>query len=137
MDYETLKEFRNTHNPFAQKLGIWTEEISPGYAKATKAVGPGDLNPAGLTHGGIYFSMADTVSGAASSSHGFYAVTVSADYHYLRSCKAGDTLTAEARESKSGKTLCVYEVRLTNQHGEVMGTGTFTYYLLDRKIDLS
>lgn len=136
MDFEKLKEFRNTHNPFCQRLGIWVEEIAAGYARISKHVTEEDLNPAGLAHGGLYFTMADTASGAASASHGYYGVTVNANYNYLRSAKPGDTLTAEATEVKSGRTICVYDVRVTNQDGTLLGTGTFIYYLLDRKIEL-
>ena len=136
MDFEKLKEFRNTHNPFCQRLGISVEEIGPGYARITKQVTQEDLNPAGLAHGGVYFTMADTASGAACASHGCYGVTVNANYNYLKSGKCGDTLIAEAAETKAGRTLCVYDVRVTDQNGTLLGTGTFTYYLLDRKIEL-
>lgn len=60
MDFQKLKDFRNTHNPFCEKLGILVEEIQAGCAKVTKHVTEEDLNPAGLAHGGVYFSMADT-----------------------------------------------------------------------------
>lgn len=136
MDFEKLKEFRNTNNPFCQRLGISVEEIGPGYARITKQVTQEDLNPAGLAHGGVYFTMADTASGAACASHGYYGVTVNANYNYLKSGKCGDTLIAEAAEAKAGRTLCVYDVRVTDQNGTLLGTGTSTYYLLDRKIEL-
>ena len=136
MDFQKLKDFRNTHNPFCEKLGSLVEEIQAGCAKVTKHVTEEDLNPAGLAHGGVYFSMADTAAGAASASHGFFAVTVNAQYNYLRGGKPGDTFTAVARESKGGRTICVYDVQVTNQDGILLGTGTFTYYLLDRKIEL-
>ena len=54
---------------------------------------------------------------------------------FMRSANIGDTLTAEAHEVKSGKTLCVYDVRVTDQNGVLLGTGTFTFYKLDQKID--
>ena len=136
MDFEKLKEFRNTNNPFCHRLGISVEKIGPGYARITKQVTKEDLNPAGLAHGGVYFTMADTASGAACASHGRYGVTVNANYNYLKSGKPGETLIAEAEETKSGHTICVYDVRVTNQDGTLLGTGTFTYYLLDRKIEL-
>ena len=136
MDFEKLVEFRNTHNPYAKKEGIVVEEIRLGYARVTKAVLPDDINPAGLAHGGIYFALADTAAGAASASHGYFAVTVNANYNYLRAAKPGDTLIAEGTECKTGKTICVYDVRVTTQDGTHVGTGTFTYYLLDRKIEL-
>lgn len=136
MDFEKLKEFRNTHNPFCQRLGVRVEEIGPGYSRITKLVTQEDLNPAGLAHGGLYFTMADTASGAACASHGYYGVTVNANYNYLKSGKPGETLIAEATETKAGRTICVYDVRVTNQDGTLLGTGSFTYYLLDRKIEL-
>lgn len=136
MDFQKLKEFRNTHNPYCAKMGIRVEEIREGYARVVKTVTEEDLNPAGLAHGGCVFSMADTASGAASASHGYFAVTVNANYNYLRGGKVGDQLTAEATEVKAGKTLCVYDVTVKAQDGKLLGTGTFTYYLLDRKIEL-
>ena len=136
MDFEKLRAYRNESNAFARKLGIVVEEIGPGYARATKTVGPDETNPAGTAHGGVYFTLADVTSGAASSSHGFASATVSADYHYLRSCHAGDTLTAEARESKGGRTLCVYDVRITDGSGTLVGSGTYTYFILDKPLPL-
>ena len=32
MDYEKLRDTRNSANTFAQRLGIYVEEIGPGYA---------------------------------------------------------------------------------------------------------
>lgn len=136
MDFQKMAEFRNTHNPYSQRLGIFVEEIALGYARVTKTVTPEDLNPVGFAHGGVYFSMADTACGSAVASHGHMAVTVNASYNYFRSAKIGDTLTAEARESKFGKTICVYDVRITDQSGTLLGTGSFTFYQLEQKIEL-
>ena len=136
MNYQKSKDYRKTHGPYSQRLGIFVEEIGPGYARVTKTIGPEDLNPLGLAHGGVYYSMADTACGSAASSYGFMAVTVNANYNYLRSAKPGDTLIAEGTECKTGKRICVYDVRVTTQAGTHVGTGTFTYYLLDRKIAL-
>ena len=135
MDYQKLADYRNTHNPYCQRLGIFVEEIGPGYARVVKTVAAEDANPLGVTHGGVYFSMADTAGGCAMSSHGYMTVTVNCSYNFMRSANFGDSLTAEAHEVKSGKTLCVYDVRVTDQNGVLLGTGTFTFYKLDQKID--
>ena len=108
----------------------------PGYARVTKTVEPEDCNPIGKTHGGVYFSMADTACGSAAASYGYLAVTVSSQYNFLRSAVPGDTLTAQAREVKRGKTICVFDVRITDQQEKLLGTGSFTFYLLDQKTDV-
>lgn len=112
MDYKKLRDTRNSSNPFAQRLGIFVEEIGPGYARAVKDITAEDANPVGVAHGGCYFSLADTACGSAMASHGYYAVTVNASYNFLRSAKLGDHLVAEARETKPGRTLCFYEVEI-------------------------
>lgn len=136
MDYQKMADYRNAHNPYAQRLGIFVEEIGPGYARVTKTITKEDLNPLQFAHGGVYFSMADTASGSAIASRGHRAVTLNASYNYFRSAKVGDTLTAEARESKNGKTICVYDIRITDQNGTLLGTGTFTFYQLEQEIEL-
>ena len=73
MDYKKLRDTRNSSNPFAQRLGIFVEEIGPGYARAVKDITAEDANPVGVAHGGCYFSLADTACGAAMASHGYYA----------------------------------------------------------------
>ena len=134
MDYQKLADFRNTHNLHPQRLGIFVEEIGPGWARATKTVEEQDLNLNHTTHGGIYFTLADTTCGSAMASHGYFAVTMDASYHYFRSAKCGDTLIANAKELKGGKTICVFEVQITDQHQTLLGSGTFTFYRLDKPI---
>ena len=112
------------------------EEIGPGYARVTKTVIPEDANPLGVPHGGVYFTMADTACGSAMASYGYKAVTMNASYNFFRSANMGDLLTAEAQEAKHGQTVSVYEVRIANQNGTLLGTGTFTFYQLPEKLDI-
>lgn len=134
MDLQAIKDFRNRENHFAQRLGIRIEDIAPGSAVVTKTVTEEDLNPIHRAHGGVYFSMADTAAGTAAASHGFQAVTLSANYNYFRSARVGDRLTARARETKSGRTVSVYDVEITDQCGKLLGSGTFTFYILDKPL---
>ena len=134
MDYEKIRAFRNANNPYAQRQGVLVEEIGPGYARVVKTVEAEDVNPLGVPHGGVYFTLADTACGSAAASYGTMAVTVDVSYHYLRSAKVGDTLTAEARTVKAGKSLCVLDVHITGAEGVLLGTGTFTFYRLDQKL---
>lgn len=136
MDFQKIVDHRNSHNPYAQRQGIVIEALEHGYARVAKTVTAEDLNPVGRAHGGVYFSMADTACGTAMAAHGHVAVTMSASYNFFRSADPGDRLTAEAREIKTGKTICVYDVRISDQNGVLLGTGTFTFYQLEQKIEL-
>ena len=136
MDFEKLRGTRNRANPFAKLLGIYIEEIGPGYARASMEIAAQHFNPVGVAHGGCYFSLADTACGSAMSSHGYLCVTVNSTYNFMRSAKLGDRLVAEARETKSGRTLCFYDVDVRDQNGTLLGNGIFTFYKLDQKITL-
>lgn len=136
LDFEKIVEYRNKHNRFARKLGITVESISPGSARVVKTIGEDDLNPLGWAHGGVYFTLADSAAGSAMSAKGYTTVTVNASYNFFRGAQVGDTLTAEAVEVKSGKTICVYDVRVTDQNGALLGTGTFTFYQMAEKIEI-
>ena len=136
MNYQQMADYRNSHNPYVQRQGVFVEDISPGYARVTKTVVPEDANPLGVPHGGVYFTMADTACGSAMASYGYKAVTMNAGYNFFRSANVGDCLTAEAREVKHGKTVCVFEVHITDQNGALLGTGTFTFYSLSEKLDI-
>ena len=136
MNYQKMADYRNSHNPYVQRQGVFVEEISPGYARVTKTVVPEDANPLGVPHGGVYFTMADTACGSAMASYGYKAVTMNAGYNFFRSANVGDCLTAEAREVKHGKTVCVFEVHITDQNGALLGTGTFTFYSLPEKLEI-
>ena len=136
MDYQKLMEYRNTHNPFAIRLGITLTELSLGHAEAIKHVEANDLNPVNRTHGGCLFALADATCGAAAASHGHQVVTLSASYNFLRGCGEGDTILSVAREVKAGKTVGVYDVELRSEQGELLGNASFTFYFLSEKIDL-
>lgn len=135
MDFQKILAYRNANNPAVTRLGIFVTELGPGCAKVTKTIGPEDLNPLNVPHGGIYFSMADTACGSAMATHGRVAVTMNASYNFFRSANLGDTLTAEATEVKAGKTVCVYEARVSDQNGTLLGAGTFTFFQTEQEIE--
>lgn len=135
MDYQKIVEYRNSHNPFAQKNGIRLQEIRTGYARGTKTIGADDCNPGGLAHGGCFLCLADTVCGCATLAHGHPGVTIDFQYHFLRGGALGDVITAEAQELRHGSHISLYEVRLRNQREELVGTASLSFYELEETIE--
>ena len=134
--YEQIRAYRNEKNSFGKRLGIYVEELRPGYARAVKTVTEEDLNPVGVPHGGVYFSLADTACGSAATAYGTACVTINCSFSFLKSARAGDRLTAEARELQGGRSICVLEARVTGERGELLAVGTFTFRRLDKQIPL-
>lgn len=117
-------------NPFIEMLGVVLEEARPDYARVAKTVEPEDLDDRGTVHDGLYFTLADEVCGAVLDARRIPSVTINAAYQFLGAARAGDRLRAEAREIRSEGALCVYEARIHDQTGRLLGIGTFTNYLL-------
>lgn len=136
MDFQKLIEYRNQRNHFTNRLHIYLTDIRLGYARVEKTVTEDDLNPLGFAHGGLYYTMADNASGSAAATHGMMMVTSGSNYNYFRSARAGDHLIAEATEVKYGRTLAVYDIRVTDRNGTLLGTGTFTYCSTGKPLDL-
>ena len=111
IDYEKLKEIRNMG--YIKHTGIRTVELREGYAKCEIILDERHANPIGSTHGGVLFTLVDTVGGAAATSRGRYVTTVSGNINYLRPAMTCKKLIGESREIKVGKKMCVDDVMIT------------------------
>lgn len=134
MDFEDLKNFRNSTNYFAKKLGIEIEAIGYGYARAVKTISSEDINLSNSIHCGIFFTLADVAADSAVSTLGYQSNLISSDFHQFYSGDAGDVLIAEAQELQSRKNLYSYAVRITNQDRRLLYSATFTYELNEQKL---
>ena len=117
---ETNELFAKDH--FAKHAGIESLEAKDGHATARMPLRDEHMNGLGIAHGGAIYTLADMVLGAASNSHGYPAVALSASIHFVKSARAGDVLHADARELHRGRRVSSYEIRITNNAGELVAT---------------
>lgn len=115
---------------FMQKIGFALTEIGDGYAKGELDLTELHANPIGSTHGGVIFSIGDTVGGAAAISKGRHVTAVSGGINYLNPAMNCKKLIGEAKEIKTGKTIGVYEVCITDENGRKIAVSTMTYYYM-------
>ncbi len=111
----------------AKLLGMELTEISPGYAKATMRVREDMHNAIGTLHGGATFALADFAFAAASNSHGTVSVAINASIAFTKGVREG-LLTAEAREAAGGSKIATYDVKVTDESGDVVALFQGTVY---------
>ncbi len=116
----TLKEFLSANDRFAANSGCKLEEIGDGYARASLVVTKEHLNAGGVCQGGVYFTLADIAIAAVMNSHDQLTFGIENNIVYVKSAKAGDTLTALATEVANHHKLPYVDVRITNQQGELL-----------------
>jgi acyl-CoA thioesterase len=112
---------------YTRWLGLQVDEVGAGYCRLHYTVREEMLNGFAQVHGGIVFSAADSAFAFACNSHGRITVALDVSITFTRPARAGDLLTVEARELHLGNKTSVYDIRTTNEKGEMValfkGTG--------------
>ena len=101
-------------------LGMQLEEVRTGYARVSMPVTARMVNAQKLCHGGLIFALADSSFGFAANTHNQRAVAASCAIEFLLPAAMHDRLVAEAAEVARAGRKGVYDVRVTNQKGELV-----------------
>ncbi len=114
-----------------KKMGIEIIEASPSRLVATMPV-EGNTQPIGLLHGGANVVLAESLGSIGTQLHAgpkrrIVGVDINATHH--KSATSG-IVTAVATAVTLGKTLCCYEVEITNDQGERTCSARITCLIL-------
>ena len=105
--------------PFDALYGLEIETAGPDGATGTAAVTDGVRQPAGLVHGGVYASMAESLAVAATeAATGRTAAGHSSQTSFLRPITAG-TVHAAGRPRHRGRSTWVWEFDVTDDDGRL------------------
>ena len=102
----------------SQALGITLSAVKPGWAQLSMSVRADMVNGHGVCHGGFVFMLADSAFAFACNSYNEATVAAAASIDFLLAVRAGDTLTAEARELWRTSRNGIYEITVCNQRSE-------------------
>ncbi len=114
-----------------QKMGIVITEAQEGRIVATMPV-DGNTQPMGLLHGGANVVLAESLGSIGTSLHAgptrkIVGVDINATHH--KSATTG-VVTGVATAISLGKTLCSWEIIITNEQGERTCTARITCLIL-------
>ena len=114
-----------------KKMGIEIIEASPQRMVGTMPV-EGNTQPSGLLHGGANVVLAETLGSVGTHLHAgpnrrIVGIDVNATHH--KSATSGK-VTAVATAVTLGKTLCCYEIEITNDKGERTCSARITCLIL-------
>lgn len=117
-----------------EKMGIQIIEASPQRLVGTMPV-EGNTQPVGLLHGGASVVLAESLGSVGTQLHAgidrrIVGVDINATHH--KSATSG-IVTGVATAISLGKTLCVYDVVITNEAGERTCTSRITCMILAKR----
>ena len=101
-------------------MGMELLACEPGRAVMRMVVRPLHLNGHQICHGGFIFTLADSTFAFACNSHNRNAVAAGCSIEVLRPTHAGDVLTCEGLEQTLSGRHGIYDMKVTNQRGEVV-----------------
>ena len=101
-------------------LGMELVACEPGRAVMRMTVREQMLNGHQICHGGFIFTLADSTFAFACNSRNKVTVAAGCSIEFLKPGKLGDVLTCEGVEQVLQGRHGIYDMRVTNQHGEVV-----------------
>jgi 1,4-dihydroxy-2-naphthoyl-CoA hydrolase len=123
-------------NTLMETLGIVYTDAGEDFLQATMPVTPHVHQPMGLLHGGASVALAESVGSAASLlfiNHELQeARGIEISANHLRSKRDG-IVTGTARIVHKGKSLHLWEVKITDEEGRLISLCKITNMILPRK----
>lgn len=104
----------------ARALNIKIEQVALGAATLTMSVRQDMVNGHDICHGGMMATLCDTAFAYACNSYNAKTVASGFSIEILAPAKLGDTLVAVAVEQALRGRTGVYDIKLTNQNGDVI-----------------
>lgn len=128
----TLLENLNANDHFAHSIGAQLTEVREGYAKAELTVEEQHLNAAGVCQGGVMYTLADLAFAGVGNCHGILTLGINNTITFLKSAQLGDHITAECTELYDHHKLPYCDIKVTNQHGELLAVMTGLAYRMKK-----
>ncbi|HRO08502.1 MAG TPA: hotdog fold thioesterase [Saprospiraceae bacterium] len=116
------------NDAFSKWMEIEVVALSLGSCTLIARIRQEMLNGFGIAHGGIAYALADSALAFASNSHGLKAVSIETSISHTKPVHLNDTIQANAVEKNLTKHIGIYEVILTNQHGQTVALFKGTVY---------
>jgi len=101
-------------------MGMELLACQPGRAVIRMTVRELHLNGHQICHGGFIFTLADSTFAFACNSYNTAAVAAGCSIEFLKPGQLGDVLTCVGQEQTMSGRHGIYDMKVTNQKGEVI-----------------
>lgn len=133
-----LERYNGRKNSFVAYNGIRMVEITTDHAVGEVELRPECYNGNREVHGGVFYTLADSVTGGLAWIWGkcnidesVSCVTSSSSFHYLRPARGTSKIFCRGTARKMGRTLGVVDASVYDENGVELCCGTFTFSYID------
>jgi len=122
---------------FMRYLDLDFIELSRERAYARMKLDSRYVNGYGTMHGGVIYSLADTIAGSLANMSGNMCTTVDGYLNYYEPVINTEYVYCEATITKAGRNLINVKVNITNDDGKILDDGVFNYFRMRGDISTS
>jgi acyl-CoA thioesterase len=125
MDAKVREAIKNAveRETFAQALNMKLIELEDGYAVVEMMYTPENMNNMyDRAHGGALFGLIDEAFETAGQTKGTIAVALNVNITYVNSPKPGSRLRAEAKRVSETQKTASFDIKITDQDGNIITT---------------
>ena len=112
---------------FIKYSGIKITTAGNGHAEGEIEIQPHHLNPGGALHGGLIFTIMDTIGGFAARTLGVLPTTLSSNINFLRPTRGTKKIRAVADVIKRGRNVSVVRIDIFNDRDVLVASGAGNY----------
>jgi 1,4-dihydroxy-2-naphthoyl-CoA hydrolase len=124
-------------NTMAENIGIEFTAVGPDYIEARMPVDHRTHQPLGLLHGGASVALAETMGSIAAmcclDETKQYCVGLDINANHVRGVKSGYVIGV-TRPLHIGKKTHVWEIKISNEAGELVCISRITMAVIDKKM---
>ncbi|CAB1064328.1 hypothetical protein D1BOALGB6SA_9120 [Olavius sp. associated proteobacterium Delta 1] len=107
--------------PYAQALQMELVALGDGYSLVHMIYEPEKMNNIyARAHGGAVYSLIDEAFETAGQTDGTIAVALTVNVTYVSSPEPGQRLQAEARRVSQTRKTASYDIKVTDQNGQII-----------------
>lgn len=131
---KSMEVSKKARSPFNDFLGVKIERPEEGVVHCSLQVGPHHKNANDAVHGGVYFSILDTVMGATIKTiTNKSTVTINSSINFFAPLKEGDHMYAYAKVVKFGKSIITAESEIKDCKDNILAKAIGTFKIISLK----
>lgn len=124
-------EMTNSFVGFNRHNQIVAVDVDDGTSVIEVSLSKDSLNPLGIAHGGLIFSLCDVATGVAARSGGRNTVSQDASIYFLRPGVNTTKLTAKGRVIREGGRSGLAEAEVFSDDGTLIAKASVTVHYLN------
>ena len=129
-----LAHYILNQDEFSKWMGIQLIEIKDQYCLIEMPIRKEMINGLGTVHGGVTFAFADSALAFSSNNTNNASVALQCSINFTKAVRYGDVLRAESILISDTRKTGIYDIKITNQHNELVGSFRGTVYKIGKAV---